>query len=151
MLEEILKAIPIYLLSMLKVVFGPTFSYASGLHYSTSFAVTFGGMMTSVLIITFFGNLLKNGRLKGWFEKREQNAQNSKWKKYGLLGIAILTPLLLTPIGGTILAVAGGYPRPRIIFYMFISALIFAVASTGLIYFFGEAVEKFFEQFTFWG
>jgi len=54
MLEEILKAIPIYLLSMLKVVFGPTFSYASGLHYSTSFAVTFGGMMTSVLIITFF-------------------------------------------------------------------------------------------------
>jgi hypothetical protein len=149
MWEEILKAIPIYLLSMLKVVFGPTFSYASGLHYITSFVVTFSGMMTSVLIITFFGSLLKKGRLKAWFERREQNAQNSKWKKYGLLGLAILTPLLLTPIGGTILAVAGGYPRSRIVLYMFTSALIFAIASTALIYYFGDAVEQFFEQFTF--
>lgn len=149
MWEEILKAIPIYLLSMLKVVFGPTISYASGLHYITSFVVTFGGMMTSVLVITFFGDLLKKGRFKAWFERREQNAQNSKWKKYGLLGLAILTPLLLTPIGGTILSVAGGYPRPRIIVYMFISALVFAIGSTALIYYFGEAVELFFEQFTF--
>lgn len=149
MWEEILKAIPIYLLSMLKVVFGPTLSYAGGLHYITSIVVTFSGMMSSVLIFTFFGDLLKKGRLKAWFEKREQKAQNSKWKKYGLLGLAILTPLLLTPIGGTILSVAGGYPRSRIVIYMLISALVFAVASTALIYYFGAAVEQFFTQFTF--
>jgi membrane protein YqaA with SNARE-associated domain len=149
MWEEILKAIPIYLASMLKVVFGPTLSYASGLHYTTSILVTFGGMMTSVLIITFFGDVLKKGKLKAWFERREQKAQNSKWKKYGLVGLAILTPLLLTPIGGTILSVAGGYPRHRIIIYMLVSAMTFALASTALIYYFGDAMEKFFEQFMF--
>src|SRR5690349_7010838 len=107
MWEEILKAFPIYLLTTLKVVFGPTMGYAAGLHIITSMLVTFLGMMTSVVLVTFFGKLLHKGILKNWFEKQEKNAATSKWKKYGLTGLAILTPLLLTPIGGSILAVAG--------------------------------------------
>src|SRR5690349_17231413 len=118
MWEEIIKAFPIYLLSTLKVVFGPALGYAAGLNIFTSMFVTFTGMMTSVTIITYFGSLLKHGRLKKWFERREEKAKNSKFRKYGLVGIALLTPLLLTPIGGTILSVAGGYPRNRIMVYM---------------------------------
>jgi membrane protein YqaA with SNARE-associated domain len=140
MWEEILKAFPIYLLTMLKVVFGPTMGYAAGLHIVTSMLVTFLGMMTSVVLVTFFGKLLHKGVLKKWFEKQEQSAATSKWKKYGLTGLAILTPLLLTPIGGSILAVAGGYSRPKIIVYMLISASLFAVIATGIIYYFGPQI-----------
>jgi membrane protein YqaA with SNARE-associated domain len=140
MWEEILKAFPIYLLSMLKVIFGPTLGYAAGLHIVTTILITLLGMMSSVVLVTFFGSLLHKGILKKWFERREQNAQNSRWKKYGLVGIVTLTPLLLTPIGGTILAVAGGYPRQRIIVYMLISASLFAVIATAIIYYFGSQV-----------
>lgn len=140
MAEEILKAIPIYLLTTLKVIFGPTMGYAAGLHIITSMVITFAGMMTSVLAITYFGDLLRKGFLSAWFARQEQKAKTSKWKKYGLTGLAILTPLLLTPIGGTILSVAGGYPRHRIIIYMLISAIVFAVVSTIVIYRFGPSV-----------
>jgi len=140
MWEEIIKAASVFLLTTLKVVFGPMLGYAAGLHFVTSVIVTFAGMMTSVTIITFFGSLLRKGILKKWFERREQGAKDSKWKKYGLAGIAILTPLLLTPIVGTILAVAGGYPRSRIMFYMLISAGLYAVIVTGAIYLFGPSV-----------
>ena len=140
MWEEILKAIPIYLVTTLKVVLGPTLGYAAGLHMVTSTLVTFLGMMTSVVVITFFGSLLRKGFLRKWFEKQEQNAKTSKWRKYGLIGIATLTPLLFTPIGGTVLAVAGGYPRAKIIFYMLISAGLFAVIATGVVYYFGPQV-----------
>jgi membrane protein YqaA with SNARE-associated domain len=142
MWEEILKAIPIYLLSALKVVFGPTMGYAAGLHWVTSLIVTFAGMMTSVVLITLFGSLLQKGFLKNWFAKREEKAKNSKWKRYGLIGIAILTPLLLTPIGGSLLAVIGGYPRARILLFMTISAAVFSVAATSAMYIFGPpAIE----------
>lgn len=140
MMEELLKAFPIYLLTTLKVIFGPTLGYAAGLHIVTSMLVTFLGMMTSVVIITFFGKLLHKGVLKKWFEKQEQSAQASKWKKYGLTGLAVLTPLLLTPIGGSILAVAGGYERRKILIYMLISAGFFSVIVTSVIYFFGPQI-----------
>lgn len=138
--EIFLKLLPIYLLSMLKVVFGPVMGYAAGLHMFLTMAVTFAGMMTSVLLITYFGDLLKRGFLKNWFERQQARAATSKWRKYGLPWIAILTPLLLTPIGGTIVAVGGAYPRSRIIFYMSLTAGAFAVLATLVIYTFGPTI-----------
>jgi hypothetical protein len=139
MWEEIIKAFPIYLLSTLKVVFGPALGYAAGLNIFTSMFVTFTGMMTSVTIVTYFGNLLKHGRLKNWFIRQEEKAKNSKFRKYGLVGLALLTPLLLTPIGGTILSVAGGYPRNRIMIFMTISGALYAIFFTWGVYVFGDA------------
>lgn len=135
MWEEILKAFGLYLLTTLKVVFGLFGGYAAGLNVFVTMFITFAGMMTSVVVITFFGSLLQKGFLKNWFARREEKAKNSKWKRYGLAGIAILTPLLLTPIGGSLLAVVGGYPRARIVLYMFISASIFSVFATLGIYY----------------
>jgi membrane protein YqaA with SNARE-associated domain len=140
MWEEIVKAFPIYLLSTLKVVFGPIGGYMAGLNIFTSMFVTFAGMMTTVTILTFFGDLLKKGMMKRWFEKQQAKAMTSKWGKYGLFGIAFLTPLLLTPIGGTVLAVAGGYPRTKIMLYMLVSGFLYAIAFTWATYYFGQSL-----------
>ena len=148
MLEEILKAIPIFFLSMLKVVFGPTMGYAADLNIFTSMFITFTGMMTSVILITYFGQLMHRGRLKKWFEKQEAKAKNSKYARYGLVGLAILTPLLLTPIGGTILSVAGGYPRKKIIFYMSITGGLYAIFFTWAVYYFGDGLINWIRGFT---
>ncbi|MBX2946603.1 MAG: hypothetical protein KF725_12285 [Cyclobacteriaceae bacterium] len=149
MWEEILKAIPIYLLCTLKVIFGPTLGYAAKLNIVTTIIITAAGMMTSVVAFTYFGDWLRNKILKRRIHNQKKFTPTNRkivtvWKKYGLAGVALLTPLGLTPIGGTILAVALGAPKEKIILYMLISAVIFSVVSSGLVYFFGDAILKYF-------
>lgn len=145
MLEEILKSIPVFLSSMVKFILGPSLGYGARLHPLTTIIVTVGGMMTSVVAFTYFGEWFRTRVLHRFLESRKKfTPRNRKfvkiWKKYGLTGVAILTPLILTPIGGTILAVSAGSPKERIIFFMFISAVTWAVIFTVAIYFFGHQV-----------
>lgn len=145
MWEEILKAFSIYLLCTLKVIFGPTLGYAAGLNFITTVLATIAGMMTSVIAFTYFGEWLRLKLLKRWIRTRKNFSPGRRrivtvWKRYGLAGIAILTPLGLTPIGGTILAVSFGAPKKKIILYMFISATVFAIVFSGVIYLFGDNV-----------
>ena len=143
--EEILKAFSIYLLCTLKVVFGPTLGYAAGLHFVTTVIATVAGMMTSVIAFTYFGEWLRLKILQRWIKSRKKFTPGNRrvvrvWKKFGLVGIAVLTPLGLTPIGGTILAVSFGAPKDKIILYMFISATVFALVFSGAIYLFGQEI-----------
>jgi membrane protein DedA with SNARE-associated domain len=151
MWEEILKAIPIFLLTTLKVVFGPTLGYAAGLNIITTIFVTVAGMMTSVVAFTYFGDWLRTKLLNRFFKQKKFSPSTRKrvtlWKKYGLTGVAILTPLLLTPIGGTVLAVSFGGSKEKIILYMFISASVFAVGFSILIYEFGDAIMPVIEKY----
>jgi hypothetical protein len=56
------------------------------------------------------------------------------WKRFGMAGIALLTPLLLTPIGGTVLAVSFRVSRGQLLLYMLISAVFWAVVQTLALY-----------------
>ncbi|MEQ8425925.1 MAG: hypothetical protein RIA63_14500 [Cyclobacteriaceae bacterium] len=145
MWEELLKAIPVMLSSMLKFILGPIGGFAAKLNPITTIMATVLGTMISVFAFTFFGNWLRTRVLNRLGNKRKKFTVNNRkfvtiWKKYGLAGVAALMPLLLTPIGGTILAVSFGSPKNKIIFYMFISASFWAVIFTFAIYGFGKAV-----------
>ena len=145
MWEEILKAIPVFLSSMLKFVFGPLAGYAAKLNLLTTIVSTIGGMMTAVVAFTYFGNFLRERVFKRFFQNRKKfTPRNRKitilYKKYGLGGIAFLTPILLTPIGGTLIAVSFGSPKEKIILYMFISGVAWAIIFSSLIYFFGNKI-----------
>ena len=151
MWEEILKAIPVFLSSMLKFVFGPLAGYAAKLNLLTTIVSTIGGMMTAVVAFTFFGNFLRERVFKRFFQNRKKfTPRNRKitilYKKYGLGGIAFLTPILLTPIGGTLIAVSFGSPKEKIILYMFISGVAWAIIFSSLIYFFGNKILPDFIQ-----
>jgi membrane protein DedA with SNARE-associated domain len=146
MWEEILKAIPVYFSCMLKFILGPIGGYAAGLNLVTTILTTVFGMMTIVFLFTYFGDWLKANVLSR-FKRKDKNSDEKKnsrfntiWKKYGLAGVALLTPIILTPIGGTLLAVSSGSPKEKIIFYMFISAAAWSVVFSGAIYFFGNEV-----------
>lgn len=145
MWEEILKAIPIYFFCMLKFILGPTGGYAAGLNLVTTILTTVFGMMTVVFLFTYSGNWLREKVLNRFIKKKKHSAAGNQrfaniWKKYGLPGVAFLTPLILTPIGGTLLAVSSGSPKEKIIFYMFISAAVWSVVFSVAIYFFGNEV-----------
>lgn len=144
MWQELLKAIPVYFSSMLKFIFGPLGGYGVGLHLITTILTTVSGTMTVVFMLTFFGNWMRR-RIFARFKKKKINLKRAAklemiWKRYGLFGVALLTPIILTPIGGTLLAVSSGSPREKIIFYMFLSASFWSVVISTAIYFFGNEV-----------
>lgn len=152
MTEEIAKIISIYLLTTLKVVFGPVLSYIAGLPMLVAILVTIAGMMTSVVLFTYFGSWLREKILQRFQKKNQKKFTPKKrklvtiWKKYGLTGVAILTPLLLTPIGGTIVAVSFGSPKQKIMLYMLISASVFAAGMCYAVYEFGDYVMPWLEK-----
>ena len=143
MLQEILKAIPVYLSCMLKFIFGPAGGYAVGLHPITTILTTVAGMMTVVLLFTFFEKWIRT-RVFARFRKKINLKRAERferiWKRYGLAGVALLTAIILTPIGGTLLAVSSGSPKDKIIFYMFVSASFWSVVISMTIYIFGNEV-----------
>jgi membrane protein DedA with SNARE-associated domain len=145
MWEEILKAFSVYLSTMIKFIFGPIGGKAAGLHLITTMVVTAAGMMTMVVAFTYFGEYLRAKILHRFFSKKESSRQPPKKRsafflKYGLAGIAFLTPIILTPIGGTLLAVSVSSNREKIIFYMLISACAWSVILTLAVYFGYDAV-----------
>jgi hypothetical protein len=146
MLEEFLKSLPVYVFSMVKFIFGPTAGFAAGLHFLTTVMVTVSGMMTVVVAFTYFGDfLIKTFRKPKPAETSEKAP--SRWKKYGLPGIAFLTPVFLTPLGGTLLALGSGSSKEKIIFYMFVSAAVWSLIFTAVVYFLGEKVLEFLPDF----
>ncbi len=145
MWEEILKAIPIYFLSMLKFFFGPILGYAAKLNMVTSILITVAGTMTVVLAFVFFGDFLRRNVINRYFKPKKRFSGRSRkfvtfWKKYGIVGVAALTPVVFTPIIGAILAVSFGSPKDKVIVYMFISASVWAVIVTFIVYEFGNSV-----------
>jgi membrane protein DedA with SNARE-associated domain len=146
MVEELLKSIPVFLSSMLKFILGPLEGYGLGLHFITTVVATILGMMVSVVAFTYFGDWLRHGLLKRFFDKKDADRNAEKKpsrfagfiKKYGLGGVALLTPVFLTPIGGTIIAVSLGKPKNKILLFMFISAVFWALVFTTAVYLLGR-------------
>jgi hypothetical protein len=153
MWETILKVATVYFSCMLKFVFGPLGGYAAGFTVVTTILVTIAGMMTVVLVFTLFANWIREKIIMRFFKKRNKFSQRNRrfvtiWKKYGLIGVAALTPILLTPIGGTLLALSSGSPKEKIIFYMFISASVWSVIMSVGLYFFGNEVLRYLPEVT---
>jgi hypothetical protein len=147
MWEEIIKVITVVILpSALKFFLGPIFGYYAKIHIVTLLIGTAAGMMTSVIAFTFFGDWLRS-RLNNKFsstKKKKFTSGNRRivtvWKKFGLAGVAALTPVLFTPIPGTIIAVSFGAPKYKIMLYMLISAVVWSFIINGLLYYYGPGI-----------
>jgi len=143
MVEELLKALSVYLFSMLKFIAGPLGGYTARLNLLTTILVTVAGTMTVVVAFAYFGDFLRHKIINRFFTKRKKFSGRNRrfvtvWKKYGLVGVAALTPLIFTPIGGTLLAVSFGAPKDKLIVYMFVSASIWSVVLSLIIYTLGD-------------
>lgn len=122
-----LKYFTVYFLSGLKFIFGPTFGVAYELPLIAIILLTSFGMMTTIYLFTFFGNDLRK-----FFKRFKKNPKtftkrNRKfvkiWRRFGLKGVCLLTPLVLTPPGGGLLVNLLGTNKSKILKWMWISAL----------------------------
>ncbi len=146
-MEEALVYITIYLLCMVKIVFGPTMGYAAGFHPLVTTLLTIAGMMTTVSIFSFFGEQLRHTAFIRFFKfKRTFSPQSRRfvkiWNKYGLLGISFLTPIILSPPGGAILAVAFGSSRKLMFIYMLIFSVFWSLILTYGFYYSSDGVRE---------
>ncbi|GAB3898241.1 hypothetical protein [Spirosoma agri] len=125
--------------STIKFVGGPLTGATLGLSWIETATCTAMGMMISVVTITYAGAAIQ--KLVDRFRKQRPKRFTSRtrlavriWKRFGLAGIAFLTPLLLTPIGGTALAVSFRVGRGRLVLYMLLSAISWAVVQSLAVY-----------------
>jgi uncharacterized membrane protein len=119
----------VFLLSTVKFLGGPLAGSKLGLGFWPTLGLTVAGMMTSVFIISGVGRAWVRHRQQQRrlrrapvFSKRSRNIIKV-FKRFGMGGIAFLTPVLLSPIGGTVIATLLGVPRPRILLHMLWSAV----------------------------
>jgi len=138
MFSALIKYISIYLLGMLKFIAGPTIGSVSGLSWLETVLITVASMMTSVIIFTSKG--FREKILLKFFKKRKKFTKRNRrfvmiWKKWGAFGVYFLTPVIFTPIGGTLMMAFVGESRKKIIPYMFFSAVFWAVILSSFFHF----------------
>ncbi|PZX60177.1 hypothetical protein LV84_00447 [Algoriphagus ratkowskyi] len=133
MTEHILTLLGIYFLCWFKFIAGPVLGSAAGYSVLKTVLVTVAGMMTSVMISTLVGRKFKKlyesyftAKPKLIFSKKNRRIVQV-WRRYGAIGIAFFTPLLFTPIGGTLLMVSFGMKKRNIYLHMMWSACLWAV------------------------
>ena len=153
MWDKVLKVITVVLLSSVKFVGGVPLSFAYGFGYVETILFTVTGGMTGVLVV-IYGTVYIT-RFTIWINKTWLHLSREKeqvtlasvpmvkvkslgrkrrirrfirlWKKYGLIGIALITPILISIPVGTFLATRLVASKRKVFFYMFGSVLFWSV------------------------
>lgn len=122
-----LKYFTVFFLSGLKFIFGPAFGVANDLPLIPVILLTALGMMATIYLFTFFGREIRNFAMR--FKKNPKifNKKSRRfvriWRTFGLEGVCLLTPLILTPPGGGLLANLLGTNKKKLLKWMWISAI----------------------------
>ena len=118
---------------MFKFILGPVLGAEESLSVLETSIFTFLGSFSIIVFIVILGDPARK-----WLAQRAKKKKNYKiftkgrrrtirfYRRFNIIGIAFLTPLILTPIGGAVLAVAFGVKKSKIIFHMFWANLLWA-------------------------
>jgi hypothetical protein len=136
MASTFMKYISLFLVSMVKFFGGPVAGVSLQLSFLETVLVSVAGMMASVLVFSSVGIAFNEWYLSRFrkkatpiFSKRNRRIVRI-YRSFGVGGIAFLTPLIFSPILGTIFAVMLGATRRKIFFSMLWSALFWGVFYT---------------------
>lgn len=137
------KYLSVVLASMVKFIGGPLAGLSLGLQWWETALLTLIGMMLSVVAFTFLGEGIQ--RLVGRYRRQKPRLFSRRtrlavrvWRLSKMTGIALLTPLIFTPIGGTLLAVSFKVPRTTLLIQMAFWGAFWGVVLTLGVYFLGD-------------
>lgn len=131
-LAELGKYLMVFLTSMLKFVGGPVLGTTIGLSFLETSVFTVLGMMTTVIIISYFGVKLR----KWWMSKKQGESKTFTkrnrrivyiWRNYGEFGVSFLTPVVFSPVIGTLVVTTLGGKRRKVFAYMLFSAIFWSL------------------------
>lgn len=148
MWTEVLKILSVFLLSSVKFGIGgvPAAVFAN-FPFFKAMLITITGGMTGVMVFTYLSEWVEK-KLEKWFPRKNKkkftltNKTIVYVKKYfGLVGISIITPILLSiPLGVFIAVRFYHHDKNKIIRYMFVSITAWAV----LIYYILHSFRELF-------
>ncbi len=123
-----LKYLSVVVAAIFKFLAGPLAGLALGLEWYETALCSALGMMIGVVMTTYIGKgiqllLAKRQKKPPRRFTRASRMTVQVWKRFGIIGIAALTPLLLSPMGGAAISVAFRVHRYRIFLWMLISSL----------------------------
>jgi hypothetical protein len=137
-LPHFAKYASVFLLSMVKFFGGPLAGVSLGLNFMQTLGLTVAGMMTTVVVVSGVGRMWalhqrqrREDKGKPLFSKRSRRIVGI-FRRFGMPGIAFLTPVLFSPIGGTVIATQLHVPRWRIVLHMLWSAVFWGSVLTTL-------------------
>lgn len=142
------EIISVFLISTVKFVFGgvPAALVLGFSFFETVVVTTLGGFTGVIIFVTLSDTIIKKVKDRA-LKKKEQGLVATKQKKvfskknrfiihvkhrFGLFGIAALTPLLFSIPVGCFLAARYFKDKQRILIYMFTSILFWSVAASSL-------------------
>lgn len=149
---EIAEVISVAGLSTVKIIPAVALAIIQKLSSLEIFIAIAVGGISGIVFFSYWGTLARKG-LKKRRKKRAKNKKPKKinyrrnrrlliiWKKFGLYGIAFLTPPILSPPVGAIIAVSFGEKQSRIILFMTISTLFWALVFA----LFGQSIVELIE------
>lgn len=138
-MNEYGKYISVILPSMLKFLLGPLAGMALRLTWWETMICTVIGMTISVVLFTFLGKAIQDEWQKWRKKEPKRFSKGSRravrvYRSFGIIGIACLTPLLFTPIGGTLIATSFKIPPVKIILWMIVFAVFWGLVITLALY-----------------
>ncbi len=138
------KYLSVIAISMLKFAGGPLTGLAIKLSWIETAICSVLGMMLTVSLIVFSGDFIRKIFRK---DKPKKFTKMTRYgvkirQKFGLAGIAFLTPILFTPPVGAALSVAFRYDKRAILLQMLISAMAWAVVQTLFMYYAKDLIFK---------
>lgn len=147
-----LKYLTVFALSMVKFLGGPLAGVSMDLPFGATLGLTVAGMMTSVAVFSVVG-----ASVSKWWARRARArgkpvfTTHSRrtvrvFQRFGIGGIAFITPLILSPIVGTIIATVLGVERRRILLHMLWSAVLWGAAFTFVLMRFRFLVDRLHPQ-----
>jgi uncharacterized membrane protein len=134
-MTDLEKYVSVVLPSMLKFLLGPLAGIALHLTWWETMLCTIVGMMIAVVVFTYLGKAIQDWIGKYRKKPPRHFTKNSRravrvFQRFGIIGIACLTPLIFTPIGGTIIATSFKIAPAKIITWMAIFALFWGLVLT---------------------
>jgi hypothetical protein len=135
----------ILLLAATKWMMAAMLVIALDMNFFWSLLLLWGGGMTGVLIYTYLGAMLFS-IWRSAFPVPDRRHRINRFKRFivmvrqrhGLMGIAFLTPIVLTVPGGTIAAAIIEPRRPRMLLYLAIAFAFWALVMCGFSYVVGD-------------
>jgi hypothetical protein len=118
---------------MFKFVIGPTTGIFSGLGIVETGLLAGSGMTLSVIIFSTGGKVLRDRWFASFSHDRKLFSTRNRrivrfWIRFGLPGMALLTPVVFSPIVGTMLAVSFGGNRRKVLVWMAAAAYFWGFA-----------------------
>ncbi|MFN8416393.1 MAG: hypothetical protein U0U66_08685 [Cytophagaceae bacterium] len=142
------KYLSVFLVSMVKFGLGPVVGIAGGLHPIEIMLLMIAGMMATVVFLsTYLGDIFYEFMKHTFYKNSKVFSPKTRrivkiWNSYGMYGIAFFTPIILSPIGGTLVSVTFGESKYKIMTYMLVSALFWAPITV----YFMESINDFFHR-----